>query len=107
MTVKMSQEFRKALPQSIETSCNNLLDMITIEMKKLAPHDTGALMQSIHRTGNGLKGSIVDGVPYGIFRNYNNNLHPNTKLYIERSVNNTIRGKSSQWWKASKSLYIS
>lgn len=28
-------------------------------------------------------------------------LNPQTKKYIQRSINNVLRGKRSQWWQAS------
>jgi hypothetical protein len=90
---------------------------MTVELKKLAPYanpaqypngypgNPGTLMRSIKRKGKGKSVTIEAGVNYAILRNYHNNLNPQTKDYIGRSVTNTLRGRTSQWWRAAPSLY--
>jgi hypothetical protein len=118
MALILSREFQDGFPQSIKTSLTNLGDMMTVEIKKLAPYANpaqypngypgvpGTLMRSIKRVGEGKDVEIVAGVNYAILRNYYNNLNPQTKHYIERSAQNTLNGKVSQWWRAHPSLSI-
>lgn len=118
VTIRMSRDFKAGFPQSVKTSMTNLADMITIEMKKLAPFANpaqypngysgipGTLMQSIKRQGQGMDAKIVSSVPYALIRNEYNNLNPQTKHYIERSVDNIAKNKSSQWWRASSDLFL-
>jgi hypothetical protein len=91
----------------------NMTMQTVVEMKKLAPFakpsqyprgyptTPGRLVQSINRRGSGLKREIYSTVPYAVRRNYENDLNPETKHYVERAIDNVMRGKSSQWWQAS------
>lgn len=115
MTTKitLSKEFTDGFDQSASTAMMNLADLVTVEMKKLAPFarpsqykygypgTPGTLVRSISRKGSGKNIQIVSSVPYAIRRNYENNLNPQKKKYIERSIANTLRGRQSQWWQAS------
>lgn len=121
MTTKitLSKEFTDGFDQSASTAMMNLADMITVEMKKLAPFARpsqykprkyknsatgamagGSLVKSLKRTGQGKSPTITSNMPYAIRRNYENNLNPQTKKYIERSITNVLRGRQSQWWQA-------
>ena len=111
--ISLSKELTDGFDQSASTAMMNLADMITVEMKKLAPFarpsqykpryygTPGTLVRSISRKGSGKNIQIVSSVPYAIRRNYENNLNPQTKKYIERSITNVLRGRQSQWWQAS------
>ena len=115
MTVKMTltKEFLDGYTQTTDTAIMNLTDMVVVEMKKLAPFanpgqykygyrgNPGSLVKSLHRIGKGKKTKIVSNKPYAIRRNYENNLNPQTKNYIDRALANILRGKTSQWWRAS------
>jgi hypothetical protein len=109
----LSKDFLDDFDQSIDTAIMNLTDMATIEMKKNAPFakpsqypngyrgEPGTLVSSISRKGTGRNTQIVSSVPYAIRRNYENQLNPQTLHYRERSIDNILRGKQSQWWQAS------
>lgn len=104
MTYKItyeSSDFKNGFKGSTDASIRNLADITKIEMAKLMPFATGALVNSLssQQTGN-LEHTIYDGVPYGIRRNFENNLHPNTLHFIERSLTNTVNGQVSRWWKS-------
>lgn len=100
--IHIDPDFQRGFPQKVDTSMRNLTDQINVEMKKLAPYDTGALSRSLDVVKNAdADYSIVDGVPYGIRRNFENKLHPQTLHYIERSAQNIAKGQSSRWWRAS------
>ena len=113
VTITLSKEFLDDYEQSMDTAIMNLTDMTVVEMKKLAPYarpsqypygypgTPGTLVKSIRREGEGLQTQIVSDQPYAIRRNYENNLNPQTKHYRERSIENVLRGKQSQWWRAS------
>lgn len=108
----LSKEFLSGFEQSTETVMANLSMMTTVEMKKLAPYanpaqypggypgSPGSLMQSINRRGGGLNREIYSTVAYAVIRNFVNNLNPQTKHYVERAINNVMRGQSSQWQRA-------
>jgi hypothetical protein len=110
--ISLSQDFVDGYEQSVKTAMMNLADLVTVEMKKLAPFarpsqykygyrgTPGTLVKSISRQGQGKKPVIVSSVPYAVRRNYENNLNPQTKKYVERSIANVLRGKQSQWWLA-------
>lgn len=83
--VKLSQEFIDGYQQSTVTAMQNLADITSIEMSKLAPYDTGALARSFRRVGSGLSPKIVSSLPYAVRRNYENFKNPQTKKYVERS----------------------
>ncbi len=94
--------------------------MTLVEMKKLAPYAKpsqysdlyfnsvtgeetgGSLVTSLHRKGSGKNTTIESYMPYAIRRNFENNLNPQTTHYIERSIDNILRGKQSQWWQAER-----
>lgn len=111
--ISLSKDFTDGFDQSASTAMMNLADLVTVEMKKLAPFarpsqykpryygTPGTLVRSISRQGRGKTPIIVSSVPYAIRRNYENNLNPQTKKYIERSITNVLRGRQSQWWQAS------
>lgn len=97
--VNISPEFIAGFPQSADTSARNFSDIAAIEMKKLAPFLTGALETSIGvRKQAPLNYNIAVGVPYGIYRNFHNNLHPNTKHYVENGVQSVLDGDPKRWW---------
>lgn len=99
-----SRDFAKDWGQSYDVSMRNYADHIVVNMRKLAPFASGALVRSIHavkRSGYEFpRYEVVCEVPYGIRRNFENNLHPQTKHYVERSVDLTHSGGSTQWWKS-------
>ena len=106
--------------QTEETYVENFADGCLIEMKKIAPFAQpsqydgdyfnsvtgwtkgGSLMLSLHRKGSGMKVSIESYMPYAIRRNYENNLNPQTTHYIERGIDNVMRGQTSRWWQAER-----
>lgn len=94
-------DFAEGFPRHVDVLVRNVADHINVEQKKLAPYFTGALMKSlqVNKIKDG-EYEIVPGVPYAIRRNFENHLHPQTLHYIERSIDNTARGISSQWWKS-------
>lgn len=87
-----------------------------MEMKHLAPYANpaqypngypgmpGSLMNSLQRVGEGMDAKVTAGVPYAVRRNFENNLNPQTKHYVERSIENTLRGDAHRWWRADPSL---
>ena len=99
-----SRDFAKDWGDSYDVSMRNYADHIVVNMRKMAPFLTGALVRGIHpvrRGGQDVPGyDVVCEVPYGIRRNFENNLHPQTKHYVERSVDLTHAGGSTQWWKS-------
>jgi hypothetical protein len=113
-TITLSQDFLDNFQQSEATAMMNLAAMSIIEMKKLAPFakpsqypggypgTPGTLVKSLQRRGQGLNTRITSSVPYAIRRNFENDLNPQTKGYIERSVQNVVENKQSQWWQAQR-----
>jgi len=117
-TITLSQDFLDDFEQSTETAMMNLALNSMVEMKKLAPfakpsqyprgywdrrnEKPGDLVKSLSRKGSGLHTSIESSVPYAVRRNYENKLNPQTRKYIERGIDNVLRGKQSQWWQVSK-----
>lgn len=113
-TITLSQDFLDNFEQSTETAMMNLADLCTIEMKKLAPFakpsqyphgypgTPGNLVASLRRSGSGMQPSIGSSEPYAVRRNYENELNPQTKHYVERGVDNVLRGKQDQWWQAQR-----
>lgn len=111
--ISLSKDFLDGYQQSAQTAMLNLADVIGVEMKKLAPFakpsqypygyrgTPGTLVKSISRQGSGMRQQIVSSVPYAIRRNYENDLNPQTKQYIERGIANVLRGQQSRWWRAS------
>lgn len=109
-TIILSKDFLDGYNQSVETAIQNLASMILVEMKKLSPYARpsqypggyrgrpGTLMRSLVKKGAGRQPYIGSSVGYAIRRNYENNLNPQTKHYVERSIKNVLRGKQSQWW---------
>lgn len=99
-----SRDFAKDWGKSYDVSMRNYADHIVVNMRKLAPFASGALVHGIHavrRGGRDVPGyDVVCEVPYGIRRNFENDLHPQTKHYAERSVDLTHAGGSTQWWKS-------
>jgi len=96
-----SEDFKNGFKGSTKTSLRNLADTTMIENAKLAPFLTGALDRSLNvREIGELEYEIDDLVPYGIRRNFENNLHPNTLHWIERGLDNTVNGQVSRWWKS-------
>lgn len=112
--VNLSQDFVDGFEQSTETAMHNLAFLVLVEMKKLAPFarpsqykhgysgTPGTLVKSLKRQGKKQNLTIVSTAPYAIRRNYENNLNPQTKQYIERSISNTGRGSTSRWWQAER-----
>ena len=82
-----------------ETSkINNALakmgDSILNRAQLYAPYDTGALHDDGRVNQSNLKVVVAFGgfaVPYARRRHYENNLHPNTKYYLERAGNETAK----------------
>lgn len=111
-TINLSQDFVDGFEQSAQTAMLNLADTVTIEMKKLAPFarpsqypygyrgTPGTLVKSLARKGVGKQPTIESSVPYAIRHNYENNLNPQTKHYVERSIKNVLNGQTSRWWQA-------
>lgn len=117
-TISLNRNFNDGFQQTVETAMENLTSMTLIEMKKLAPWANpaqypdgyfnsvtgwtrgGSLSASLHMKGSGLNTSIESFMPYAIKRNYENDLNPQTKLYVERSIENILRGDSSRWFLA-------
>ena len=102
-----SRDFAKNWGRSYDVSMRNYADHIVVNMRKLAPFAAvrgGTLVRSIHavrRSGRDVPSyDVVCEVPYGIRRNFENYLHPQTKHYVERSVSLTHAGGSTQWWKS-------
>ena len=99
-----SRDFAKNWGRSYDVSMRNYADHIVVNMRKLAPFASGTLVHGIHavrRSGHDVpRYEVVCEVPYGIRRNFENNLHPQTKHYVERSVSLTHAGGSTQWWKS-------
>lgn len=64
------------------------------QAQRKAPVDTGALVNSIRMSKTSdnevvvLAGGTASGynVPYARFREYNNNLHPNTRFYMKNAL---------------------
>lgn len=118
VSVHISREMQRGFPQSVETSLTRLGDIITIEMKNIAPFANpaqypngypgvpGSLMQSLERRGVGLKTTVIAGVPYAVRRNYENQLNPGTLRYIQRSVENSLKGSYSRWWRVDPSAAL-
>lgn len=112
--IELSQDFLDDFEQSATTGMQNLAAMCSIEMKKLAPFarpsqypggypgTPGTLVQSISRGGSGKQPTIVSSVAYAVMRNYQNNLNPQTKQYVERGIKNVLQGKQEQWWIAQR-----
>lgn len=112
--ITLEQGFVDGYEQSVVTAMQNLADMCSIEMKKLAPFakpsqypygypgTPGTLVKSIARGGSGKRPTITSSVPYAVIRNYQNNLNPQTKQYVERGIKNVLQGKQSQWWQTQK-----
>lgn len=99
--IHISREYANGFPQSADTSARNFADVARIEMSKLAPYATGALVRSLatKKAGNASY-NLVAGVPYAIMRNFNNNLHPSTKHYVERGTQAVLDGNPQRWWRA-------
>lgn len=109
--VRISKEMQAGFPQSVRTSLTNLADLITVEMKHIAPFANpaqypngypgvpGTLESSLARRGEGKDAEIIAGVRYAIRRNYENNLNPQTLFYIQRACENAQRGEASRWWR--------
>jgi len=96
-----SSDFKDGFKQSLDTSIRNLADQSMIEMSKLAPWLTGALVGSLQVQRLGDASYEIDAhVPYAVRRNFENNLNPQTKNYIENSVDNVAKGAPSRWWKS-------
>lgn len=102
-----SRDFAKNWGRSYDVSMRNYADHIVVNMRKLAPFAAvhgGTLVRSIHavkRSGYEFpRYEVVCEVPYGIRRNFENYLHPQTKHYVERGVSLTHAGGSTQWWKS-------
>ena len=110
--ITLSKAFLDDFEQSTHTTMMNLSAMSVVEMKKLAPFARpsqyphgypgrpGSLVSSINRRGGGLNRQIYSTVPYAVVRNFENNLNPQTRFYVERAIDNVMRGKQSQWWQA-------
>lgn len=103
-----ANNFGKGWKQSLDTSLRNFADVAVVDMKKHAPFDRKRksgqhLIQTIQvvRTGDRAY-MIVSTKPYAIRRNFENNLHPQTKHYIENGVSDALKGKNEQWWYAIK-----
>lgn len=92
----------------------NLTDVCVVEIKKQAPFakpgqypngypgTPGDLVASISRKGQGMSLEIVSSVAYAVRRNWENDLNPQTKHFIERGINNGINGKQEQWYQVTK-----
>lgn len=73
-----------------------------------APVKTGALRNSIRTTvdGNDNVYVVAGGtngiyrVPYALRREYENNLHPGTKMYMHRAFDTVRRGDISQYFRS-------
>lgn len=85
------------LARILKNSMEALADLgedTAYEAQKSAPVDTGALVNSIRLSKIGdnevvvLAGGTASGynVPYARFREYNNDLHPNTRLYMHNAL---------------------
>lgn len=77
---------------------NNALEKMGVAIlnraRMYAPVDTGALVADGRVTNDEDSVSVVFGgfsVPYARRRHYENNLHPNTKLYLERAGNQVAK----------------
>lgn len=113
-TINLSNEFLDGYNQSTDTAIENLADLVNVEMRKLAPFakpsqylygypgTPGSLVKSLTRKGKGKRTQIVSSVAYAIRRNYENNLNPQTTHYIERGIDNVLRGQQSRWWQAER-----
>lgn len=90
-TVKITDRSDILLKQENERINNALLKMgasILNRAKMYAPVDTGALVADGRIVRHDGSVSVVFGgfsVPYARRRHYENNLHPNTKYYLERA----------------------
>lgn len=108
----LSKDFLDGYEQSTTTAMLNLADLMVIEISRLAPFarpsqypggypgTPGTLTKSIKRGDTGKNPTIISTVPYAIRRNYENELNPQTKKYVERGIENVLRGQQSRWWQA-------
>lgn len=100
-TVEFSEHFAEHMDDRIATSMRNFADITRIEMQKRAPFLNGGLVHGMTVVvRDPMHIQIVDSVPYAILRNFENNLHPQTKHYVEQGVRLAKSGDKKKWWKS-------
>lgn len=78
----------KATTDELNNALNRMGNSVLNLAKMYAPYKTGALLRDGRVHTNNLQTTVSFGgfsVPYARRRHYENNLHPNTKLYLERA----------------------
>ena len=80
----------KATTDELNIALNRMGNSVLNLAKMYAPYKTGALLRDGRVNSGNLQTTVAFGgfaVPYARRRHYENNLHPNTKLYLERAGN--------------------
>ena len=96
VTVKVTttRDWGREIEQQLKAGLNQLGTEILNEAVQNAPILTGALRESGTLTIDGTTAKIHFGnedVPYARMRHYVNNLHPDTKYYLQRAGDSVSR----------------
>lgn len=94
MTFKYSADISMMMKiplQSMTRGLDHMSQDILNQARMNAPILTGALRASGGITATGLYSRVIGfGVPYSTIREFENNLHPNTKYYLKRATTNVL-----------------
>lgn len=100
--VTTTRDWGKEIEQQLKNGLNALGTEILNEAVQNAPILTGALRESGTLTVDGTMARIRFGnedVPYARMRHYVNNLHPDTKYYLQRAGDSVSRN-AADYFKA-------
>lgn len=94
MTLKYSADINMMMKIPLENMTKGLDRMskdILNQARMNAPILTGALRASGNISATGLYSRVIGfGVPYATIREFENNLHPNTKYYLKRATTSVL-----------------
>lgn len=96
VTVKVTttRDWGKEIEQQLKAGLSQMGTEILNEARQNAPILTGALRESGTLATEGLTARVRFGnvdVPYARMRHYVNNLHPDTKYYLQRAGDSVAR----------------
>lgn len=92
--VTTTRDWGREIQQQLKAGLNSLGTEILNEAVQNAPILTGALRESGTLTVDGTMARVRFGnvdVPYARMRHYVNNLHPDTKYYLQRAGDSVTR----------------
>lgn len=99
MTFKYSADISMMMKIPLENMTKGLdkMSQDILNMSRMnAPILTGALRASGAISSTGLYSRVIGfGVPYATVREFNNNLHPNTKYYLRRATTSVLNRAAS------------